>query len=256
MKIQLLSDLHIEFDEFDFPSLDSDVVVLAGDIHVKTQGLQWALKNIKTIPVIYVLGNHEYYGKTFPKLAGQLKEQAKGSNIHILEKDTITIDGVDFFGCTLWTDFNLYGNPRTTGYECQQRMTDYKKIKRLPSYSKIRSVDVAQFHNDSLHWLSEALERSNSSQKIVVSHHGPSAKSLDSSFEGDPTNAAYVSDLEPFILQSKPNYWLHGHIHCSSDYYIGDCRVLCNPRGYLGEENDDFDERFVFETEELQASKA
>lgn len=247
MKIQLLSDLHIEFGEFKFPDVRADVVVLAGDIHVKSQGLKWTLDNIKDTPVIYVLGNHEYYGKTYPKLASQLKEQAKGSNVHVLEKDTMVIDGVAFFGCTLWTDFNIYGNPRQTGYECQQIMTDYKKIKRLPTYSKIRSIDVAQFHNQSLRWLSDALENTDSKTKVVVSHHGPSIKSLGEKLTGDPASAAYVSDLEGFILSRKPDYWLHGHIHNNSDYRVGSCRILCNPKGYKGEENKGFIPTMVFD---------
>jgi hypothetical protein len=107
-------------------------VVLAGDIATKGLGVKWALKHIKDKPVIYVLGNHEFYGKTYPKHIYELKELAENTNIHILEKDVKTVNGVNFIGTTLWTDFEILGDPRIAGYEYQQVMTDYKKIRRLP----------------------------------------------------------------------------------------------------------------------------
>jgi len=86
MKIQILSDLHLEFEEYHYLDCDCDVVVLAGDIHTKGLGVKWALEHIKDKPVIYVLGNHEFYGKTYPKHIYQLKELAENTNIHILKK--------------------------------------------------------------------------------------------------------------------------------------------------------------------------
>lgn len=101
MKIQVLSDLHIEFRPFDIPDTDADVVVLAGDIHLGIKGIIWAIKNISNKPVIYVLGNHEYYGQTYPKLIKKLKETSTGTNVQILENELIQIGGVNFLGCTL-----------------------------------------------------------------------------------------------------------------------------------------------------------
>ena len=153
MIIQVLSDLHIEFDDYELEITNSDVVVLAGDIHVKDKGVSWAIENIKDKPVLYVLGNHEFYGKAYPKLLNSLKDMTTGTNIQILEKDKVTIDGVNFLGCTLWTDFELFGDPRIAGFECQQVMTDFKKIRLSPKYSKLRSIDVASIHSQSLQWL-------------------------------------------------------------------------------------------------------
>src|SRR5690606_16443232 len=117
------------------------------------KGVDWALQTIKGKPVIYVLGNHEFYGATIQKLIHKLKEKTKGTNIHILERDVITIEGVNFLGCTLWTDFELFGDPRHAGYHCQQVMTDYRKIRHLPNYSKIRTIDTAVMHKRSHWWL-------------------------------------------------------------------------------------------------------
>jgi len=247
MKIQLLSDLHLEFECYTYPEVECDVVILAGDIHTKTQGIQWAMENIPDKPVIYIAGNHEYYGKTYPKLIDTAKEVARGSNVHLLENEVLTLNGVNFLGCTLWTDFELFGDPRIAGYHCQQAMNDYRKIKKLPGYSKIRSIDVAGIHRESKAWLTKELEARKSQKNVVVTHHGPSLKSVSAEFQNDLTTAAYVSQLESFIEEYTPSCWLHGHMHNSSDYLIRDCRVLCNPKGYPGEENSDFNPRAVFE---------
>lgn len=246
MKIQLLSDLHVEFEPSAYQQTDCDVVVLAGDIHTKTRGIEWAIKNIPDAPVLYVLGNHEYYGKTYPKLIDEAKKMAEGSNVRILENEVVTLGGVNFLGCTLWTDFELYDDPRIAGFHCQQTMNDYRKIKKLPSYSKIRSIDIARIHKASKAWLSKELEARKGAKNVVVTHHAPSLRSVSAEFQSDLTTAAYASKLESFIKKYSPSCWLHGHMHNSSDYLIGNCRVLCNPLGYPGEENPDFKPSAVF----------
>jgi Icc-related predicted phosphoesterase len=247
MKVQVLSDLHIEFEEFDIEHNDSDVVILAGDIHVKEKGVLWALENIKDKPVLYILGNHEFYGKAYPKLVTSLKEIAEGTNVKVLEKDTVTLDGVNFMGCTLWTDFELFGDSRLSGYQCQQVMTDFKKIRVSPKYSKLRSIDVASIHRQSLDWLKEQLEAYRGMTNVVITHHGPSALSLPGGKEGGVASAAYVSNLESVISRYTPNVWVHGHLHNSSEYKIGNCQVICNPRGYPDEQNPDFKKEFIVE---------
>lgn len=247
MKLHLLSDLHIEFGEWDYPKTDCDVVILAGDIHTKERGVKWALEQIKDKPVIYVLGNHEYYKKAYPKLALQLKEMCKGTNVHLLEQDVVQIDGINFFGCTLWTDFELLGDPRQAGAHCQLVMNDYHNIKKTPSYSKLRSLDTSRIHKECIHWLGQELDKRKGEKNIVVTHHAPSALSIPANRRDSLTSAAYASNLEDFILRHEPNAWVHGHLHNSSDYNIGSCRVLCNPKGYAGEENDSFSDRFTFE---------
>lgn len=240
MKIQILSDLHVEFENYDYPITEADVVVLAGDIHATDKGVTWAKENIK-VPVIYVLGNHEYYKKSHPKFIGEIKDTAKNSNVHVLENDYIKINGVNFLGCTLWTDFELFGDARNSGYECQQIMTDYKKIRRSPSYSKLRSIDTAIIHSNSARWLDATLEKLKGETNIVVSHHGPSIRSVLPQHREEVTAAAYVSDLSTLIEKHQPKAWIHGHLHSSSDYKIGTCSVYCNPKGYPGELNPDYD---------------
>ena len=120
MRIHLLSDLHLEFAPFDLPAVDADVVVLAGDVHTGRNGLKWIRSAIPETPVIYVLGNHEFYGQTLPKLTDELQVEAEGANVHVLENDRIEIAGVTFLGATLWTDFAVNGDPVIGGLVAEQ----------------------------------------------------------------------------------------------------------------------------------------
>lgn len=252
MKIQVFSDLHIEFENFKVNTANSDVIVLAGDIHVGNKGVLWALKNIPDKPVIYVLGNHEFYGKAYPRLVNSLKELTQNTNVVILENDVFTFDGVNFMGCTLWTDFELYGDARLAGYECQQIMSDYRKIRLSPEYSKLRSKDVAGIHSQSLHWLKKQLASHKDETNIIVTHHGPSTLSLPETKSENIIHSAYVSRLDKILTDYNPAAWLHGHLHNSSDYMIGECRVVCNPRGYPGERNPRFIEDLTIDVPVLE----
>ena len=241
MKIQVLSDLHIEFENLALEDNDADVVVLAGDIHLKDKGVTWALENIKDKPVLYVLGNHEFYGKAYPKHLEAVKQKAEGTHVHVLEKTSCTIDGVNFLGCTLWTDFALFGDPRIAGSHCQEIMTDFKKIRVSPKFSKLRSIDVATIHRQSLQSLKEALMRNEGETNVVITHHGPSRASLPEALREEMSSAAYVSELDAMVKECRPDLWIHGHVHHSSNYQIGGCSVICNPRGYPQERNPEFD---------------
>ncbi|MCP4614407.1 MAG: phosphoesterase [Planctomycetes bacterium] len=248
MRIQLLSDLHIEDSNFDYESCNPDVVAFAGDIHTKTKGVKWIIESIpRSIPVIYVLGNHEFWGRAYPKFITEMKAIAKGTNVHILVNEMISVSGVNFFGATLWTDYEISGDARLSGYECQSLMRDYKKIRRTPSYSKLRSIDTAVIHARSVTWLKQELLKKHGANNVVITHHAPSIKSIKPRNRREKTVPAYASNLEALIAETRPSHWLHGHLHNSSDYWLGGCRVLCNPRGYSGRINPEFDPFFSFE---------
>jgi len=247
MFIHILSDLHIEFEPFEPPPTESDVIILAGDIHIGSKGLLWAKESFAGKPVIYVLGNHEYYGKALPKLTEKLKQEAVGSNVHILENDSVIVGDVVFLGCTLWTDFELLGDPRIAGYEATQKMTDYKKIRVSPQYRKLRSIDTAVIHRRSLRWLKKALANHAGKNVVVVTHHAPSKRSLPQWYAEDLLSAAYASHLDEVVASSKVKLWIHGHIHAPRDYVIGATRVVCNPKGYPDEYNERFQADYVIE---------
>jgi predicted phosphohydrolase len=240
MKLHILSDPHLEFTPFLPPLLDTSVVILAGDIQPGDKGVIWAMANFQYSEVIYIPGNHEYYGKSLPDHTKKLKDIAKGSNVHVLENDAFILGEVVFLGCTLWTDFELFGNPRVAGYYATQSLTDYSRIRVSPSYRKLRSIDTAGIHHGSCHWLASQFKQYPGKKLIVVSHHAPSARSLPEGYEQDILSAAYASMMDDFVADSNISLWVHGHIHQNRDYTIGNTRIICNPRGYLHEQNPDF----------------
>ena len=202
----------------------------------------------KNIPVIYILGNHEYYKGSYPKTLNKIKYAAENTNIRVLEDFFLDIEDIRFHGCTLWTDFALFGNSVEAGMYCQPKMNDYKMIKRDPSYSKMRTVDTFKIHQFSKHWLNESLENSTKEKNIVVTHHAPSLLSVPDNFKNDLLTSAYASNLDDFITKHQPDFWIHGHIHAPSRYSIGKTEVICNPHGYLDDPDNGYDRELIIET--------
>ncbi len=240
MHLHILSDIHLEHAPFVPPHTSADVVILAGDTHPGSKGIFWAMETFPGTPVLYILGNHEYYGEAMPSHILKLKMLALGSNVRVLENDALTIGDVVFLGCTLWTDFELFGNPRVAGYYATESMTDYRKIRISPDYRWLRSVDTAGIHFSSRRWLTGQFDQHRGEKMVVVTHHAPSKKSLPEGYEDDILNAAYASDLNEFVENSGASLWVHGHLHKPKDYFLGSTHVICNPRGYPHEENNRF----------------
>lgn len=247
MRVQIISDLHQEFGMSELSFNTADIVILAGDINIGTKGIDWIKSTINDKPVIYVLGNHEYYKGSYPKTLNKIIALANDTNVHVLENRAITIEGICFHGATLWTDFSLFGSPRHYGSICQGKMNDYKKIRRDPSYSKLRTIDTFQIHNKSMIWLEKSLEQSNCEKNIVVTHHAPSVRSIPQEYKEDPISAAYASNLEETIAKYQPDMWIHGHIHKPLDYYIGKTRIICNPHGYINEPHNGHNKELIIE---------
>ena len=234
MKIQILSDLHIEFGEFVVPRTDADLVVFAGDIGVGTKGLEWIIKQDLDVPLIYVLGNHEYYHHDLD-LVREIKKQAEGK-VHVLDRDTIVIDGVRFLGCTLWTDFLLFGetDKEPSVQYAKRNMADFKLIaSKEERFTPSESITIHCAHRS---WLEEELAQPFEGTTVVVTHHFPSPRSIHSRFATDMLTPAFGSDLEAMLVGDKVQLWIHGHTHEAFDYEVNGTRVLCNPRGYVGYE--------------------
>src|SRR5690606_20168969 len=247
MKIQIISDLHQEFGLTELSFDNADVVVIAGDVNLGIKGLHWIQSRIKDKSVIYVLGNHEYYKNSYPKILNKLKTLAENTNVHVLEDSFIDIDDVRFHGCTLWTDFSIFGDPIEYGIICQSVMNDYKMIRRDPSYSKIRSIDTYKIHQVSRMVLERNLSESESSKNIVITHHGPSVQSVPEKYRKDPVTSAYASNMDDFILKHQPDFWIHGHIHTPTRYHIGKTEIICNPHGYIDEPYNGYEKELIIE---------
>ena len=264
MKLLVLSDLHVEFAGFE-PDVKAtktaDVVVLAGDIHKSSYGMMWARETFPDKEIIYVAGNHEFYGQHWDFHIAQLRLNADIYDIHFLENDSVTIDGIRFLGTTLWTDFEFFGQSRRSQMMrlAETGMNDFRLIEADPLAVKLVGLagNVAETsitddrikprlspthtilrHRESLAWLQAQLgnrEMGDSDKTVVVTHHYPSKRSTAAKWASDPLTAAFGSKLDVELL-IQAQLWIHGHTHDSCDYRFGDSerpvRVVCNPRGY------------------------
>jgi predicted phosphodiesterase len=232
MKLQIASDLHLEFSQhWRLPSADADVLILAGDIASRTSGLRSFAAAAKAQTVIYVPGNHEYYGGDLQKITREMRESARDLGIHLLDNDELILDGVRFLGSTLWTDFDLFGETsrQEAMRQASRHVVDYHVIS-LGVEGWLRPEHTRQFHLDSLAWLEGKLGEDFSGRTVVVSHHAPHRGSLHPRFAQSAISPAFVSNLDP--LMGSATLWIHGHTHDSFDYAVEGTRVLCNPRGY------------------------
>lgn len=255
MKIQILSDLHLEFYAGDVALLetldptDVDVLVVAGDLATVTKGrLEHALRVLcKMYPnVVYVEGNHEFYGahpRHVLRLKRKLSRDPTIKNLHWLPElrwltgshkecivDYVTINDVVFVGYTLWFRETLRAQ-RNEHY-----LNDFRFIKSFKPW--VYNINRAHVH---------CLDRSVRPGCVVVTHHLPSYKSVAPCFANSPLNDFFVCDVEPLIASRQPALWVHGHTHTSCDYQIGKTRVVCNPYGYPHEKNPEFNPKFVVE---------
>jgi predicted phosphodiesterase len=247
MKLHILSDIHLEFERFAPPPTAADVVVLAGDIWLGPRGVEWAARTFER-PVLYIAGNHEYYGGHFPNTLTKMRRVAQGSNVSVLDAEQVVLGGVRFLAATLWTDFAITGNAVMAQLAAQQAMTDYSRI-RAAAYRHLRPSDTREAHRAAGSFLRAALAQPFDGPTVVVTHHAPSPQSIAARFLDNPThlNAAYASDLED-LMGPPVALWVHGHTHSSADYWLNGTRVVCNPRGYIPyEPNPQFDPGLVVE---------
>ena len=231
MRLLVYSDLHLEFSGFNVPQSGYDAVVLAGDIGVGTEGVAWAAEKFKSVPVLYVFGNHEYYHHEVNSVKRQARDMADGTNVHVLDNETIGIGKVDFVCATMWTDFDLFGDSVMSRLQAGFMMNDY----RLIDYGgrTLLPDDTYRFHLETRSFFGECLSQAPSERKrVVVTHHAPSARSLTGRRVGGDIGFAYASALDQLVEDSGAALWIHGHTHESVDYQIGATRVVSNPRGY------------------------
>lgn len=258
MRLHILSDLHLEFGKIKLPEVDADVTVLAGDISVGLMGIEWALQTFPWHrPVIYVMGNHEFYGqRVMMELWKAAQEKVKDTHVFLLENEAVEIDGVRFLGCTLWTDFALFGGGhRPLAMVDALALYDFSSIITAHSagYSRHKARLFTPQTSLNLHKVSRAcldreLSKPFDGKTVVVSHHAPHLGSLAPRWAQDPISPCFVSNLPDLV--ERADLWIHGHTHDGFDYQVGRCRVVCNPRGYVNQvqpENPAFDPGMIVE---------
>ncbi len=240
MKIISYSDLHLEFGSDWLPAknIDGDLMILAGDIMTfrNYNAIDRLLISWKK-PVIYVAGNHEYYTQ---KPMDQENEAFKSwladnhPNITFLQDENISIDGVHFFGGTMWTDF-INADPYAMEI-AQMQMNDFRLI-RTPDNKPLQAVDTIKFHDrfveKLLHWFSKELD----GPHVVISHHAP-VINPNTQFKGSALMPAFNSlDMVEIIEKHQPALWVYGHTHECDDQVIGKTRIISNQLGYPKQHN-------------------
>ena len=285
MKIAVCSDLHLEFGDLDLENTElADVLILGGDIlvaeDVKNFGYvdeqimaatpsmlargeryyNFLKRCSERFPqVILIMGNHEHYHGDYAETANVIRSVVgEMSNVHFLDKEWRIINGVLFYGGTLWTDMN--GEDPETLRQIAYMMNDYRGVKnsnktvsyRVPDLTKdevdafsfkerpaqFRPEDSVEDHRAFLKGLDEVLALHPNLPTVVVGHHAPSKASTHPRYKTEViTNGAYSTNLDDFILDRRQiRLWTHGHTHEDFDYMIGTTRIVCNPRGYDGYE--------------------
>jgi predicted phosphodiesterase len=242
MRLQLLSDLHFEFHADGgrsfVESLDPagiDVLVLAGDIAVGA-GIPGALalfcERYAGADVVYVHGNHEYYGTNRESVVRWTKEaSSRHSNLSWLDSELVEIRGRRFLGGPLWFAHAPEGD------RVKQFMGDFSAIERFESWVY-----------DENRRMTELLARELREGDVVITHHLPSHRCVAPRYVGNALNVFFLCDVEDLIEDRRPSLWFHGHTHEQVDVRVGETRVLCNPFGYVGYElNHRFDERLRVE---------
>jgi predicted phosphodiesterase len=229
MKLHIMSDLHLDhyrdhgaafLDGLDNPA---DVCILAGDIADgrfpdQFQKLFIRLSDLYR-DIIVVAGNHEYYQSDRHRTHHSIRLASMHpdviARVHFLDGEWVKVGGRIFHGHTLW----YRDDPMNAAYE--HWMNDVRLIKNLRSWVYKEQKEFEGYLNRLL-----------KSGEIVVTHHLPSALSIDPKFKNSPLNRFFVCDMEHVIEAHKPALWVHGHTHAPCDYVLGETRVVCNPRGY------------------------
>jgi Icc-related predicted phosphoesterase len=248
MRIQIVSDLHLEFSDINIKNTNNaDVLILSGDIMIASKvhkpeseyGIRFRdfLKrcSFQFPHVVYVAGNHEFYsdGRFFDGIEQLRMACAVHENVYFLERDTKVIDDVVFVGGTLWTDMNKY-DPLTL-HAVRDMMMDYRAINNdKAGFRKLKPADTCERHKLTLDYIKLVVDENKDKRCVVVGHHSPSFQSVHEQYRSEYLmNGAYHSSLEEVILdRPQIKLWTHGHTHHPFDYLIGETRIVCNPRGY------------------------
>jgi predicted phosphodiesterase len=257
MKLQLLSDLHLEVDPHFVPQAapGADLLILAGDIGARPNAPlsrhgrnDWCLSRFSPklgnwpVPVVYLPGNHEFDGQDFDECYGALREQAESLGMVWLEKETRVLGDVRLLGTTLWTDFDALcqwpeSAPGIMTHRLQMRQkashaADFY-LRKVGTTRHGQPFDAAGVRDEALvcqNWLRAQLEQPFGGKTVVVTHFAPSLKSADPRYGVTPGTAGFCNALDPLVAQA--DVWLHGHLHCPSRYTVQRCRVFANPLGY------------------------
>jgi predicted phosphodiesterase len=237
VKLWVLSDLHMELTRgWDLPASDArphyDVLVIAGDLITRMErGVAWLKVRVADKMVVYIPGNHEFYGTDIDRTVEKARAAAAGSNVHVLQNDSLILDGVTFVGCTLWTDFDLFGDAEYAMMAAAESMNDYRKIRTERYERRLRPMHTLQRHQQSRDFIARELHRPKTGPRVVVTHMGPHPDAARRGSERDISSAAYTSDCSDLMAMGV-DVWIYGHTHETRDGIVGGTRLVTNQKGY------------------------
>ena len=258
MLIQILSDLHIEFDGNLVPPLapDAEFIILAGDlapVHTNRVGdiaKRWAGAD----RILYVPGNHEFYGSDIEVARHELARQCLEHGVTLLDRGAVTVDDVRFIGATLWTDFRFETSvlgEAWAHHEVGRTLSDFSGSIRDRSAPEglFTTQESARRHAEDRAFIETELARARDAglTPVVITHHAPSPKCIRPWFERSGLNPGFASNLDELIARYQPPLWVHGHMHDPVDEWLGDTRIIANPHGYSRVEGHSFDPALVLE---------
>ncbi|TJY56203.1 serine/threonine protein phosphatase [Sinimarinibacterium sp. CAU 1509] len=233
LKLRIYSDLHLELGRFHpvfGTDYGEDLVILAGDIDVGTGAIEWATNRFAGRPVVYVLGNHEYYHQEFGNLVERCRAAARGTSVHVLENDVLDFRGVRILGATLWTDFAAVGESlikRCVDW-ARDELGDYAVIR--DGTAPLRPQRTMARHAQSRLWLEQQIQAARG-PLIVVTHHAPTARTGHPLFAGQINSTASHSLCDD-LIRPPIRVWVHGHTHHNVDRQVNGVRVFTNQWGY------------------------
>lgn len=234
MRIGILSDLYIDkLGTLPLPEILPDILVMAGNIGAGTRGIEWAAKTYPC-PIVYVLGSYSYRDHDIESFDEELRSRAWGSNLHLLQNETLHFRGVRFIGSTLWTDFALLGDGITGMVDAEHLCPDYRHM-RDSSGRPLTPADTIPLHRRAVEYLwHTAAAPYDDGHTVVVTHHAPSLRSVPTGFRDDRVTACFASNLDDLVIDSDAMLWVHAGAYGPVDYTLGDTRVVANPRGVGG----------------------
>ena len=239
MKIRLLSDLHTEFrlPYKTHPMSEyrgEDVLVLAGDIASGSTNTLDVIKHFKNVGfpnIVYVAGNHEYYGGDFDDFNTKMRNKcADLEGVYYLNPSNVFIDDVLFVGATLWTNF---GDNPLSEHAAKTGINDFRVIK---GFGTNRCINT---YYDHVEYIQQAYEDRGNHKVVVVTHFLPARECIAERWRGpDLINDYFANDLGEYISTLTDATWMFGHTHDATDIQLGTTRVVANPHGYYTAIND------------------
>lgn len=250
MLVKLLSDLHLHGnDPFYYVDHGESVCVLAGDISEGMQGVYWAEATIpQHIKVIYVPGNHEYYGRDYSRLNQKFREFNNFGNTHVkvMLNDTVMLNDVEFVCSTLWTDFDVYNNQPLHALAWKNGLNDSRWIKNCDE--PIQAQDLINWNEEALEYIGRIAHQTRPSNvvRVLVTHYCPEF-SVARKHRGDQLTPGFATKI-PVHIHGAFDFHFHGHTHTSMDYEMPyGTKVKCNPKGYGYENGGAFNEELVLD---------